>query len=1087
MKFKIRYITISVQVLFIFGFIAITTFGKNRPTPVDVEPLITEYLQIKADGSDEEKIRDWKADKSEAEMAAVIVVTSFGILNDVAEGDPTDIIQYQTREALIHIIENMIRRMDNGGDINSLYLTTQEAGMIPVRYVNAKAYETILAHQEADSLYIRTAYEVGRDFGTDSDEFVFWTTQCAESLLRKDMNYRYAIELLLPAMDAALNSPEVADSTACAYFISCARNYLQCGNHQEAKRLAHEAENRASADYKFIFKTGNILGEIYWIEGDRDKACSYFEKASHNAPSLSEFFSAGVRYSETLYRTGYYVEAEKVLLGLAKYLLPDELTADDFFHYYETLGVLYTFTDSKKSEENFKKADEFINWINYDDLIKHILNSQVYPNEGNSFKMISAIDRAEEAFCMLVNNKSRLLNEILFLKGCYLMNIHDYKNARKYLEAVYGQVMNYASGDPFLLQLLKRLAQLDEVEDNELRREFYLHQQLEEAKVHGKESIFYLDAVADALNFYLQVQDKDGSDYYLNIYRQSHPDDFETIFYEYRYLMLSGKVKEAEMVLREMLSMFPENKAIVELMLQRHYASQKSPKIMEVAETVFCEYKEKTIRQLFLMSAEERHHMDSELRNRRDELISAIAFAPELIETALNCSLFSKGLLFHTQNEISHLLASSDSAQMEIAKIKALKSELTKAINLGDKHYSFNIQEVINSRERYLVNDFLDLDCFRSKFADYSVDSLRNHIKDHDTLIDFVHYRNYNGIMCVGGFIVKKDKPVRFLDFGEFGEIQPQEFYGHIWNSILSQLSPEGEIYFSADGRLNFFPIEYVEDETGMPICEKYNLHRVFHLSDIRGDVRIGNHVELIGVADHNSPYGKASELNDGYRGNWSDLAGVETELYRIAEAIDGICECHRTFNDGATEKFVKSISGQPITTLHISTHGFFRSEEDLRNAFCDSTCFDHNVSKRILMGNRSSLSGLLMRNGNLSWKAEIINEDEDNILTSEEVETLSFPNLSLTVLSACETGLGEISADGVWGLQRAFRIAGASSLICSLYQVKDNGTADFMGEFYRQAACGLSVHEAFYNSRKELLNQDPAKKDVWSSFILIE
>ena len=76
------------------------------------------------------------------------------------------------------------------------------------------------------------------------------------------------------------------------------------------------------------------------------------------------------------------------------------------------------------------------------------------------------------------------------------------------------------------------------------------------------------------------------------------------------------------------------------------------------------------------------------------------------------------------------------------------------------------------------------------------------------------------------------------------------------------------------------------------------------------------------------------------------------------------------------------------------------------------------------------------MRNGNLSWKAEAITEDEDNILTSEEVETLTFPKLNLTVLSACETGLGELSADGVWGLQRAFRIAGSTSLICYLRQV---------------------------------------------------
>lgn len=79
--------------------------------------------------------------------------------------------------------------------------------------------------------------------------------------------------------------------------------------------------------------------------------------------------------------------------------------------------------------------------------------------------------------------------------------------------------------------------------------------------------------------------------------------------------------------------------------------------------------------------------------------------------------------------------------------------------------------------------------------------------------------------------------------------------------------------------------------------------------------------------------------------------------------------------------------------------------------------------------------------------------------------------------------GPGELSADGVWGLQRPFRIAGSAALICSLRSLDDSGAA----ESYRQAATAISIHDAFYSARNELLNQDPAKKKVWSSFILIE
>ena len=107
--------------------------------------------------------------------------------------------------------------------------------------------------------------------------------------------------------------------------------------------------------------------------------------------------------------------------------------------------------------------------------------------------------------------------------------------------------------------------------------------------------------------------------------------------------------------------------------------------------------------------------------------------------------------------------------------------------------------------------------------------------------------------------------------------------------------------------------------------------------------------------------------------------------------------------------------------------------------------------------------------------------------MTAEEIELLSFPNLNLTVLSACETGLGEIDSDGVWGLQRAFRIAGAKSLICSLAKVDDYWTAQFMDAFYEQAAQGNSIYDSFQSAQRWLRSELPDNPEIWSSFILIE
>lgn len=1063
-----------------------TAFGRVKPQPIDAESLLLEYFHILESNNPEEEINKWTSSKSEIELAAIPIVVGNGLINQIEGNALTDSSHYNAYLSAIGLIEKGVEAIEKSGAYDAFYLSTSDDGLVPVRYILANAYDKAYKYVKADSAYVLTAREIGRDFGLDSEEFVFWTNQCAESLQRKNKNYEKAIRLLLPAKEAALNSPDVSDSTACEFLISLAQKYQHTGNHNEAKHLAHEAEKRTGKNHRLIFCVSNTLGELYWTEGAHDTSYSYFKKAETNAPSLSEFFAGGVNCANILRQTGFVDMAETTLLSLDQYLTSDELSVNNIFSYYESLGVLYTFSNPEKSAEYFRKAEECIDWVTYPAVVRHILNSQVYPNEGNSFKIISAIDRAEAVFNMLIGDEPRLLNELLVQKGYYLMDVRDYKTARKYLERAYMRMLDYAPGDSQLLIVLRHLARIDEIEGEDIRRGYYLDEQLRNAKLHGETSDAYLDAVADRLHFNLQIGNLDGAKYNLDIYRKQRQDDFDTHCYEYRLKMLEGDVFGAEKALDVMCDAFPKECTLINLMRQRFYVSQQSPKITHIANEVFSDYKSEMRRQLLFMSNNERRNMDEELRSRRDEIISTIKFAPELSQLALDYSLFSKGLLFHTQNEIIKLLADNDSAKIEIAKIHGLKAELTQALNSADRELAHSLQLAIDSRERYLIDDYLNRDKFNLRLDRYKTEALLSDLSSTDQLIDFVEYAD-GGKSCLGSFIIEYGQPVNFVGFGEVYDRSKDQLEKIIWTQLKPYIKQNRNIYFSTDGILNTLPIEFAEDEDGVPMCEKYNLHRVFHLSDIRKSEGIGNRVEAIGVADHNSPNGQARGLDDGYRGNWNDLAGVETELYRIAESLDGVSEYHRVFNDEATEAYFKSLSGQPITTLHISTHGFYRGERELTKAFNDTTDFDHNIAKRLLIGSRTSASGLVMRNGNLSWKAETITEDEDNILTSEEVETLSFPKLKLTVLSACETGLGELSADGVWGLQRAFRIAGSGSLICSLRQVKDNGAADFMAEFYRQAATGLSIHDAFYNARKELLSHDQTNKEVWSSFILIE
>ncbi|MCO6488168.1 MAG: CHAT domain-containing protein [Phaeodactylibacter sp.] len=112
----------------------------------------------------------------------------------------------------------------------------------------------------------------------------------------------------------------------------------------------------------------------------------------------------------------------------------------------------------------------------------------------------------------------------------------------------------------------------------------------------------------------------------------------------------------------------------------------------------------------------------------------------------------------------------------------------------------------------------------------------------------------------------------------------------------------------------------------------------------------------------------------------------------------------------------------------------------------------------------------------------------DDGILYAYEVSNLNLSNTKLVVLSACETGLGDIrGSEGVYGLQRAFKLAGAQHLIMSLWKISDDATVDFMETFYRNWLSGeeMDIRAAFARTQKAMREKykDPY---LWGAFVLI-
>jgi len=232
--------------------------------------------------------------------------------------------------------------------------------------------------------------------------------------------------------------------------------------------------------------------------------------------------------------------------------------------------------------------------------------------------------------------------------------------------------------------------------------------------------------------------------------------------------------------------------------------------------------------------------------------------------------------------------------------------------------------------------------------------------------------------------------------------------------------------------------------------------------------------------------------LGDAFRAlrndNWEQLSWTQTEVEQ-AETILTSTGFEITIHTGkaASEDSFKQLkAGEKSPNLiHFATHAYFfpysHNQQYTTNAFESSR---HPMIR----------SGLILAGANKAWRGEeVTTSGEDGILTAYEIAQMDLSNTELVVLSACDTGLGDISdSDGVFGLQRAFKIAGAKYIIMSLWSVKDKQTHEFMSDFYKiwlDKGTQKTIPEAFQEAQLNLYRRyaKPFNPFLWASFILIE
>jgi CHAT domain-containing protein len=174
---------------------------------------------------------------------------------------------------------------------------------------------------------------------------------------------------------------------------------------------------------------------------------------------------------------------------------------------------------------------------------------------------------------------------------------------------------------------------------------------------------------------------------------------------------------------------------------------------------------------------------------------------------------------------------------------------------------------------------------------------------------------------------------------------------------------------------------------------------------------------------------------------------------------------------DQATETALKSVSSPRV--LHVATHGFFLEDQDLMAAAQPGS--SKEIEDPMLR------SGLVFAGANTGRSGS-----DDGVLTALEAAGLDLAGTQLVVLSACQTGVGDVrTGEGVFGLRRALMVAGAETLVMSLWPVDDDATRRLMVEYYDRLSRGEARAEALRQASLALL-RDPARRHpfYWASFI---
>lgn len=832
----------------------------------------------------------------------------------------------------------------------------------------------------------------------------------------------------------------------------------------------------------------NKLAKVYVDLGEYDQAFPLFEKATKitgltKGVNSEEYATILNNFGILKRTTGHPELAEPMLLKAAA--IRKQIAGDkdpDYANSLNNLAVLYIdLGQGIKAAEYYNKAANIFKETKGESSIEYLT---ALSNLGSAYDQLGEYEKAEQIYLDALSAASKKYNEDWPL----------YQNISKNLGQLYLAMEKYDKAEPLVLKTVAS------------------------EKNKNEKSDAYGAAINDLAYLYNQIGRKQEAE---SLYIRSA---------ELTKASLGGKHRNYSSTLHNLALIYVDgrqfNKAIpvmkevtrIELdnFLNLFSILSESEKLEYIDRINFIQNSDLNI--LFQLSGD----------------------TTNFVSENFNTQLFIKSMLLtDSRNMLESVRNSKDSVTQRVfgawQKDKKILSKQYALPEIDrDKDLS-QLEQKVEEEEKELVSrssGFRDL----RKNLDIKFQDVQKGLKDDEAAVEFVNFRlirngRADSIIYAAFVIRKKDKIPQFIPlfeeqqltaitsrFGKTSKVvvnmlypgkkekdydlnSPSfQLYSLVWKPLETSLSGIKKVYYSPAGQLYNIAFHALVTDSLILLSDKYSLQQLTSIRDLAlGDkiaekqtqmniALFGGAVFSMDSAELVNNYGQPlkSLLKTGIKkqnGAWPELAGTRDEVDAIGKLYtknNSVAKIYMGVD--ASEGKLKSINNISPQTLFIATHGFFLPSPD---EIKKQNVHTGNVYARA--DNPLLRSGLILSGGNYVWSGKKpIEGIEDGVVTAYEISQLNLSNTKLVVLSACETGLGDVKkTEGVFGLQRAFKLAGVDDLVVSLWKVPDKETSELMTTFFSYWLQGKNLTEAFNMAQADMRKKYPPY--YWAAFVLVE